>query len=295
MDDGTTSRLADDRYFMTTTTANAARVLQHMQFCHQVLWPELDVQFASVTDQWAQFSIAGPRARELLAGWSIRRSICRTMPLPFMAAREIDRAGRHAGAAVPHLVLGRAGLRDRRAGALRRRARRAPDAARRASSASRPTAPRRSASCASRRATSPATRSTARRRPRDLGLGRMMSTKKDFIGRVMAGRQALVAPDRPVVGRLQAGRPAARLRAGAHIIPNGRSTPRPTTIRALSPRSASRRRSATGSGSAWSRAAAAASARSCALRSAAQRRRRGRALPSLLLRSGRRAPAWLTG
>ena len=45
LDDGTTARLADDRFFMTTTTANAAQVLQHMEFCHQVLWPELDVQF----------------------------------------------------------------------------------------------------------------------------------------------------------------------------------------------------------------------------------------------------------
>ncbi len=33
----------------------------------------------------------------------------------------------------------------------------------------------------------------------DLGLGKMMSTKKDFVGRVMAGREALVAPDRQVV------------------------------------------------------------------------------------------------
>ncbi len=65
-DDGTTSRLADDRYFMTTTTANAGRVFQHMQFCHQVLWPELDVQFVSATDEWAQYSVAGPRSRETL-------------------------------------------------------------------------------------------------------------------------------------------------------------------------------------------------------------------------------------
>ncbi|TIW76104.1 MAG: hypothetical protein E5V52_19175, partial [Mesorhizobium sp.] len=32
----------------------------------------------------------------------------------------------------------------------------------------------------------------------DLGLGKMMSTKKDFIGRVMAGREALTAPNRQV-------------------------------------------------------------------------------------------------
>jgi len=30
-DDGTTSRLDEQRYFMTTTTANAGRVLQHLE------------------------------------------------------------------------------------------------------------------------------------------------------------------------------------------------------------------------------------------------------------------------
>src|ERR1700709_630271 len=66
MDDGTTSRLADDHYFMTTTTANAAKVMQHLEFCHQVLWPGLDVQMISATEQWAQYAIAGPRARGVL-------------------------------------------------------------------------------------------------------------------------------------------------------------------------------------------------------------------------------------
>jgi sarcosine oxidase subunit alpha len=66
MDDGTVARLGEQHWFMTTTTANAVAVYQHMQHCHQVLWPELDVQFTSVTEQWAQFAVAGPRSRELL-------------------------------------------------------------------------------------------------------------------------------------------------------------------------------------------------------------------------------------
>ncbi len=65
-DDGTTSRLAADHFFMTTTTANAARVMSHMEYCHQVLWPELDVQYVSVTEQWAQMAVAGPKARATL-------------------------------------------------------------------------------------------------------------------------------------------------------------------------------------------------------------------------------------
>jgi len=52
----------------------------------------------------------------------------------------------------------------------------------------------------------------------DLGLGKMMSTKKDFIGRVMAGREALVAPDRQVVVGIKPVDKARRLRSGAHVI-----------------------------------------------------------------------------
>ena len=66
MDDGTVARLGPQRFLVTTTTANAVSAYQHLHYCHQVLWPELDVQFISVTERWAQFSVAGPNARQLL-------------------------------------------------------------------------------------------------------------------------------------------------------------------------------------------------------------------------------------
>src|SRR5690606_21287409 len=53
------------------------------------------------------------------------------------------------------------------------------------------------------------------------GLGKMVSKKKDFVGRVMAGREALVAPNRQVVVGLKPVDKARRLRSGAHIIPKG--------------------------------------------------------------------------
>ncbi len=68
MDDGTTACLAEGHYVMTTTTAAAGQVMAHMEFVSQALRPDLDVQFTSVTEQWAQFSIAGPHARDLLNG-----------------------------------------------------------------------------------------------------------------------------------------------------------------------------------------------------------------------------------
>ncbi len=66
MDDGTAARLAEDHFVVTTTTANAVGVYRHMEFCRQCLWPDLDVQLISTTEAWAQFSVAGPKARELL-------------------------------------------------------------------------------------------------------------------------------------------------------------------------------------------------------------------------------------
>jgi glycine cleavage system aminomethyltransferase T len=54
---------------------------------------------------------------------------------------------------------------------------------------------------------------------RDLGLGRMLSARKDYIGRVMAQRPALLAADRPTLVGCKPVDRAERLRAGAHFIP----------------------------------------------------------------------------
>ena len=68
MDDGTTARLAETHFLTTTTTAAAGDVMKHLEFVHQGLRPDLDVAFTSVTEQWAQFAVAGPKSRELLNG-----------------------------------------------------------------------------------------------------------------------------------------------------------------------------------------------------------------------------------
>ena len=117
-DDGTTSRLAEDHYFLTTTTANAGKVMQHLEFCRQVLWPELDVQLTSVTDQWAQFSIAGPKSRDLLKEIVDPAEDLSNEGFPVHGRARSRLARRHQGAAVPHLLLRRDGLRDCGAGAL---------------------------------------------------------------------------------------------------------------------------------------------------------------------------------
>jgi sarcosine oxidase subunit alpha len=65
-DDGTTARLAEHHYVMTTTTANAVTVFRRLEFARQCLWPDLDVHLISTTDGWAQFAVAGPKSRDLL-------------------------------------------------------------------------------------------------------------------------------------------------------------------------------------------------------------------------------------
>jgi sarcosine oxidase subunit alpha len=66
-DDGTTTRLAEHRFFMTTSTAKAADVLSRLEFLLDTAWPELRVAVTSVSDEWAAMSIAGPKSRDVLS------------------------------------------------------------------------------------------------------------------------------------------------------------------------------------------------------------------------------------
>ncbi|MGL4312112.1 MAG: sarcosine oxidase subunit alpha family protein [Paracoccaceae bacterium] len=65
-DDGTTARMGEHEYVMTTTTANAVPVFRHLEYVRQCLLPDMDVQLVSTTEAWAQYSVAGPNARKLL-------------------------------------------------------------------------------------------------------------------------------------------------------------------------------------------------------------------------------------
>ncbi|MCM2451690.1 sarcosine oxidase subunit alpha family protein [Agrobacterium vitis] len=90
-DDGTTSRMEDNRYFMTTTTAYAAGVMNHLEFCAQVHWPELDVRLASVTDQWAQMAVAGPKSRAILQ--KLVDEDISNEAFPYLAAKDVSLLG----------------------------------------------------------------------------------------------------------------------------------------------------------------------------------------------------------
>ena len=93
MDDGTTARLAENHFVMTTTTANAVSVFRHMEFCRQCLWPGLDVHLISATEQWAQFAVAGPNSRNLLANIVDSEFDISNEAFPFMACGKIKVCG----------------------------------------------------------------------------------------------------------------------------------------------------------------------------------------------------------
>ena len=223
LDDGTVARLADDRFFLTTTTANAGRVFQHMQFCHQVLWPELDVQFVSATDQWAQYSIAGPNARKVLLAIVDPQFDIGNEAFPYMAASHMTVCGgvsarlyriSFSGELAYEIGVG-ASYGDSLARTLMQ------------AGAPHNIAPYGTEALSVMRIEKghvAGNEMDGRTTARDLGLGRMMSTRKDYIGRVLADRPALAEPDRMRVVGLKPRDPAKRLRAGAHLLPSDATT-----------------------------------------------------------------------
>jgi sarcosine oxidase subunit alpha len=219
MDDGTVARLSEERFFITTTTANAGRVFQHMQFCHQVLWPELDVQFVSATDQWAQFSVAGPRARDTLSALIDAAFDVSNDAFPYMAAGEPTVRGVPArlyrisfSGELAYEIGVPARYGEAMAGALMQ------------AGAAFGIAPYGTEALSVMRIEKghvAGNEIDGRTTARDLGLGRMMSQKKDYIGRVLANREGLLDPQRPSLVGLRPANRGDRLRAGAHLIPAG--------------------------------------------------------------------------
>ncbi|MFK7940882.1 MAG: sarcosine oxidase subunit alpha family protein [Roseovarius sp.] len=91
MDDGTCARLGPQHYVMTTTTAAAGQVMRHLEFVHQCLAPHLDVRMVSVTEQWAQFAVAGPKSRDLLN--DLLDTPIDDASFPFMACADVQVGG----------------------------------------------------------------------------------------------------------------------------------------------------------------------------------------------------------
>ena len=91
-DDGVTSRLSEHRWHMTTTTGNAAPVLEWLEEWLQTEWPDLKVHATSVTEQWATIAVVGPRARDVLRTLAPDLAV-EAAEFPFMTVREAVVAG----------------------------------------------------------------------------------------------------------------------------------------------------------------------------------------------------------
>jgi sarcosine oxidase subunit alpha len=213
MDDGTTARLSEDHFVMTTTTAAAGQVMTHLEFVHQCLRPDLDAAFISVTEQWAQFSVAGPKAREVIDG--VLDAAINNESFPFMACGavqihgipgrlfRISFSGEHAYEIAIPARYGAALFRDLVAraetlggGAYGMEAlnvlRLEKGFVTHAEIHGRVTAD-------------------------DLGMGRMVSAKKDCIGRAASRRPGLSGETREQLVGLKPTNPKAQLLAGAHL------------------------------------------------------------------------------
>ncbi len=218
LDDGTVWCFGAGHFMLTTTTANAASVLSHMELHHQHYWPELDVQLASVGEQWAGIAVAGPRSRAVLqrivdepalddaafpfmavAEGRIGGVVCRIARISFSGERayEIYVPTGHAEALLEGLL--EAGAVDgivlyglEAMGTMRIEKGHVAGA-----------------------------ELGGRTTPRDLGLGRMQSRQKAHVGSALRDRPGLVEPARPVLVGLMPVDARDRLRAGALLVPEG--------------------------------------------------------------------------
>lgn len=93
IDDGTVIRVSENEFLVTTTTGNAAKVLEWMEEWLQTEWPELRVHLTSVTEHWATIPLVGPRSREVLAAVVGDGLDISNEAFPFMSWRDTVIAG----------------------------------------------------------------------------------------------------------------------------------------------------------------------------------------------------------
>jgi methylglutamate dehydrogenase subunit C len=212
LDDGTTARLSDSTYFLTTTTAQAGEVMARLEFLLQTAWPNLRVHVVSVTDRWAGMSVAGPKSRDalMLAFPGLDLS---NQALPHMGVcqHEVD------GTPVRIARLSFSGElayevyvpADRGTAMWERLLERG------SSLGIRPYGLEALASLRIEKGHVAGLELDHRTTLDDLGLGKLASKKKGFVGRELRQRQELQAPDRWSLVGLECLDPGAKLRGGA--------------------------------------------------------------------------------
>ncbi len=219
-DDGTVCRLEDHRYLLTTTTANAGAVLSHIEFLLETAWSDLRAAAVTVSDHWAAFAIAGPRSRDGLTALFPDLALD-DMAFPFLGIRRAcledfeclimrnsysgERAYEvYVPADYGHALWGHA-IRVGEPAGLRPYGTEAMGALR------------------IEKGHVAGPEIDGRTTLDDLGLGRMASRRKAYVGYVLRHRAALQQPDRPTLVGLEALDAEASLRAGALLRAAGSS------------------------------------------------------------------------
>ena len=87
MDDGVAFRLGEDRWLMHSSTGAADRVHLHLEQILQVHRPDWRVSVTPVTTRWANATLCGPKARDVLAALEPDFDISRAA-LPFVGMAE---------------------------------------------------------------------------------------------------------------------------------------------------------------------------------------------------------------
>ena len=228
IDDGVTVRLGDDHFLMHTTSGGADRIAAWLEEWLQTEWTHYKVFVTPVTEQWAQFAIAGPEARDVLA--KLAAAISNSQPDGFphhvvegRQARRLSGARLSASAspasqsyevATPPISAAACGMRFLRpASRVRHRA---------------PMAPRRCMCCAPKKAIIVIGDETdGTTTPIDVGLDGLVSKKKaDFIGKRSLEQTLSQGPDRKQLVGLLTEDPNDVLPDGAYAVKRGRRTSR---------------------------------------------------------------------
>jgi sarcosine oxidase subunit alpha len=222
-DDGTTTRLAEHHYLMTTTTANAVGVMRHLEYLLQVVWPELRVAVTSVTEQWAAMALAGPNCRKVLER-AVEGCDVSDATLPYMGFA----AGRIAGAPVRIFRISFSGERSFEINVPADYGRTVWEALMAAGREIGITPYGLEAMGVMRIEKGHVTGAEldGNTTAEDVGLGRMVSPHKaDFIGRHALKRPGLTDPKRPRLVGFVPVDGVTRLRAGSQIVADARTPP----------------------------------------------------------------------
>lgn len=222
MDDGTTARLGENHFVMTTTTANAGSVFRHLEFCRQCLWPNLDVHIISATEQFAQFAVAGPNSRKLLQKIVDPAFDLSNEAFPFMACGEVTVCGGTPGRLFRISFSGELAYEiavpTRYGDALIRAMMQAGEEF--------DVVPYGTEALSVMRIEKGhpvGNELTGQTTARDLGMGRMVSKKKDCIGNVLSEREELNREDGLALVGFKPIDPSHNLQAGAHFVAKGKT------------------------------------------------------------------------